>query len=311
MPPDALSAFKELQTILVSEPVMAYPRNDPPFILITDASLGDCNKPGGFGAILAQQDDVGRFRAVSYTSRKLQAQENYTPYLLEMAAAVWAMKHFKTYLISKHFMLMTDHKPLETLGTVHTRMLNRLQLTMFHFDFEIVYKKGSEMPVVYLSRNHVDAISLDDLTIRQEQDRDIEYRVLKNFLLNGTPHPDPAKHKLMAQFADTCFIKNGILWKRFKRPNEPSRVLLLLPASMWAAAIKEAHGSLLSGHDGVYKTKERLFQSYFWIAMDKDIDDHIKGCHRCQIRKKNTALPSLLEPLAQCTEPNQWIQADL
>jgi hypothetical protein len=106
---------------------------------------------------------------------------------------------------------MTDHKPLETLGTVHTRTLNQLQLAMFHFDFKIVYKKGSEMPADYLSRNHVDAISLDDLTIRQEQDRDVEYRALKNFLLNGTPHPDPAKHKLMTQFADTCFVDNGIL----------------------------------------------------------------------------------------------------
>jgi hypothetical protein len=56
-------------------------------------------------------------------------------------------------------------------------------------------------------------------------------------------------------------------------------VLLLLPASMRAAAIKEAHGPLLSGHDGVYKTKERLLQSYFWIPMDKDIDEHIKGSH--------------------------------
>jgi hypothetical protein len=61
LPPDALNAFKELQSILVSEPVMAYPRNDRPYILITDALLGDCIKPGGFGAILAQQDDQGRF----------------------------------------------------------------------------------------------------------------------------------------------------------------------------------------------------------------------------------------------------------
>ena len=42
-----------------------------------------------------------------------------TPYLLEMDAAVWAMKHFETHL-GKHFVLFTDHKPLETLGKVHT-----------------------------------------------------------------------------------------------------------------------------------------------------------------------------------------------
>ena len=45
---DAMKAFKELQTILVSEPVMAYPRRNRPYALITDASLGDSDqkKPG-------------------------------------------------------------------------------------------------------------------------------------------------------------------------------------------------------------------------------------------------------------------------
>ena len=60
---------------------MAYPRNDRPYALLTDASQGNCIKPGGFGAILAQQDDQGRFRAVAYAN-----DENYTPYLLEMHA---------------------------------------------------------------------------------------------------------------------------------------------------------------------------------------------------------------------------------
>ena len=151
---------------------MAYPRNDRPYILVTDAALGDCNKPGGFGAILAQQDDQGRFRAIAYASRKLLAHEkNYRPYLLEMDAAVWAMRHFETFLLGRHFVLMTDHKPLETLGSVHTRTFNRLQLAMIDFDFEITYKKGSEMPADYLSRNHVDSLTLDDSTIRTAQEK--------------------------------------------------------------------------------------------------------------------------------------------
>ena len=58
---------------------MAYPRNDRPYALLTDALQGDCVKPGGFGSILAQQDDQGRFRAASYASRRLNTmEENYT-----------------------------------------------------------------------------------------------------------------------------------------------------------------------------------------------------------------------------------------
>ena len=44
LPTDAMKAFKEMQTILVSEPVMAYPRRNRPFALITDSSLGDSDQ---------------------------------------------------------------------------------------------------------------------------------------------------------------------------------------------------------------------------------------------------------------------------
>ena len=87
LPEDALKAFKELQTILVSEPVMAYPRRNRPYALITDASLGDSDqkKPGGLGAILTQIDNKGEHQVIAYASRKLvQHEKNYTPYLLEI-----------------------------------------------------------------------------------------------------------------------------------------------------------------------------------------------------------------------------------
>jgi hypothetical protein len=68
------------------------------------------------------------------------------PFLLEMQAAIWGMEHFSTYLRGRKFTLYTDHRPLEKLGKVHTKTLNRLQEAMNTFDFEIIYKKGSEMP---------------------------------------------------------------------------------------------------------------------------------------------------------------------
>ncbi len=35
----------------------------------------------------------------------------------------------------------------------------------------------------------------------------------------------------------------------------PSRVVLFLPATLVPEALTEAHGELLTGHDGIYKTK--------------------------------------------------------
>ena len=185
MPDAALTAFRELQAILCSEPVVDYPRRDRPYSLITDAALGDEKNEGGLGAILTQQNEKGEHCVIAYASRKLQKHEkNYTPFLLEMQAAIWAMDHFSTYLIGRHFTLYTDHKPLEKLGKVHTRTFNRLQEIMNTYDFEIVYKKGAEMPADFLSRNVVASINLDNAELARQQQQDKFLAALRNFLLH-------------------------------------------------------------------------------------------------------------------------------
>jgi hypothetical protein len=50
LPPDALHAFKVLQQQLTLNPVMAFPRSDRPYALITDAATGTANFSGGLGA---------------------------------------------------------------------------------------------------------------------------------------------------------------------------------------------------------------------------------------------------------------------
>jgi hypothetical protein len=131
LPPDALHAFRILQQQLVSDPVMVFPRADRQYILITDAATGTADSPGGLGAILTQIDKEGNHYAISFASRQLKDYEkNYSPFLLEAAAAVWGMEVFNEYLRGKQFILFTDHKPLEKLGHLHTKTLNRLQAAL-------------------------------------------------------------------------------------------------------------------------------------------------------------------------------------
>ena len=311
MPPAAMTAFRELQSILCSEPVIAYPRRDRRYALITDAALGDDNHAGGLGAILTQMSEDGSHNVIAYASRKLQKHEmNYTPFLLEMQASIWGMEHFETYLRGKHFILYTDHKPLEKLGKVHTRTFNRLQELMNEFDFEICYKKGSEMPADFLSRNAVDAINLDMTNLAIYQDEDEILKHLKNFLLQKQLPFEPKMRNLIFQLSLHSFIEDGVLWTRLKHTAE-KRVVILAPAAIISDILKDAHGHILAGHDGVLKTKERIMQSYYWPGMDNDITLHIQKCHECQIRKPSRASPPLQSPLPQCTAPNQRIHADL
>jgi hypothetical protein len=71
---------------------------------------------------------------------------------LEAAAAVWGMDVFNEYLKGKKFILYTDHKPLEKMGHLHTKTMNRLQAALLEHNFVIHYKKGKIMLADYLSR---------------------------------------------------------------------------------------------------------------------------------------------------------------
>ncbi len=68
MPPDAQKAFIELKTALTSSPIIAFPRSDRQYALITDAATGDDMHPGGMGAILTQIDNSGQFYVIAYAA---------------------------------------------------------------------------------------------------------------------------------------------------------------------------------------------------------------------------------------------------
>ena len=84
------------------------PNFDKPFILATDASAL------GLGSILSQQDDQKKEHVIEYTSKATnETQVNYGATKLECLAVVWAVDHFRHYLLGKRFALITDHQVLQ------------------------------------------------------------------------------------------------------------------------------------------------------------------------------------------------------
>jgi hypothetical protein len=73
-----------------------------------------------------------------------RAEVNYGSYAGECLAAVWALRYFRVYLYGTHFILYTDHRPLEWLMTSQTLtgMHARWALILSEFDFEVKYRKG-------------------------------------------------------------------------------------------------------------------------------------------------------------------------
>ncbi len=162
LPRDALEAFKVLRDELCAKPVLKYPRADLLFHLSTDAATGTAEGVGGgFGAMLAQVDEKGNEMVVAYASRSLKTHEkNYSAYLAELAAAAWAIDYFDVYLRGRKFILYTDHKPIEKMGAMQKKTLNRLMQQMNEFQFVIKHRDGilNVVPDA-LSRNPVDAVT--------------------------------------------------------------------------------------------------------------------------------------------------------
>jgi hypothetical protein len=109
----------------------------------------------------------GKFeKVVAYASKSLtEAQRKFHPMEGECYALIWGIMHFRQYLYRNHFILCTDHKPLEWLATVSDahgrrgRWVDMLQ----DFSFKIIHRPGlRHTNVGALSRNPVGLATNDD-----------------------------------------------------------------------------------------------------------------------------------------------------
>ena len=144
-------AFRTLQRVLTSAPVLILPDYDKPFTLITDAS------DYATGSILEQEDALGRSHPVAYFSKSLQpAERNYEIHNKELLAIVLSLKHFRHYLQgNKHQTnIFSDHANLQYF-TMKQNIMRRQScwaLFLATFDYIIIPKPGKLNKADALSR---------------------------------------------------------------------------------------------------------------------------------------------------------------
>ena len=134
-----LKAFDELKQFLSSAPVLAMPTDEGEYYLDVDASLVGC------GAIL-QQVQGGVMRVIEYASRTFnRAERAYCVTRREMAALIFGLRHFRSYLLGRKFVCRVDHmaltyfqKTVEPVGQ-QARYLDFVA----EFDFDLQYRSGS------------------------------------------------------------------------------------------------------------------------------------------------------------------------
>ena len=157
---------------------------------------------------------------------------------------------------------------------------------MTEYDFISQYSKGEDRPSDYLSRNALSSFDVFSEDIPKLQALDCFCSSILAFLDNGTQPSDGKQATYVKAVAPSCFLEHGQLWRMLQRHGMPTRMVLIVPRELTPQLIDEAHGQILTGHDGIFKAKEILLCSYFWPNMDADISAHIVACSKCQARKK-------------------------
>ena len=142
--------FTPVKKIITEAPVLKFYNPTDEVTIQCDASQY------GLGACLMQNG-----HPIAYASRSLtNTESNYAQIEKELLAIVFGAERFESYLYGRKFTVESDHKPLEAIMKKSVvsapKRLQRMIFRLQRFDFDIIYKKGSEIFLAdMLSRSNV------------------------------------------------------------------------------------------------------------------------------------------------------------
>ena len=105
-------ALDKIKTILTTKPILAAPRHDKNYIIMSDATENT------IASILAQEDDNGIERNVAYFSRKLLPRErNYSVIEKEALGILASCLRWHDWIYGHRIIVRTDHRALAFLDS--------------------------------------------------------------------------------------------------------------------------------------------------------------------------------------------------
>ena len=278
-------SFNKLKYSLTHAPVLTLPDFNKTFEIECDAS------GTGIGAVLTQGG-----RPVAFFSEKLSgAALNYPTYDKELYALVRSLETWQHYLLSKEFVIHTDHETLKhlrgqtTLKKRHARWLEFVET----FPYVIKYKKGKDNVVAdALSRRHTLIVTMEAKImgfehIKESYATDLDFNEAFRNTEKGAFGP---------YYQHGGFLFKG---KRLCIPKGAMRELL----------VREAHGGGLMGHFGRDKTLSVLTEHFFWPHMKKDVENLCAKCTTCLKTKSRSHPYGLQMPLPIPNHP--WVDISM
>lgn len=303
------NTFQQSKSWVLSSDVLVHYDVKKPLILTCDAS------PRGVGAILSHCFD-GVEKPIAFASKSLSASEkNYSQLHKEALALVFGVKKFHKYIYGRpNVILQTDHAPLVTIfgnkrgvPCVAAARLQRWALILSAYNFEVKYRKGTELP-------HADALSRLPLPDSETLELDANYishvdnclEVFCNKLVSDDTPTTTSKDVAKLTGKDPILAKVlDFVWHGWREVNDPELVLfsrkkdelsvengcilwgsrVIIPVKLRNSILRLLHDQ----HPGINRMK-MLARSYvWWPGLDKDIEDTVSSCTICQCTRNSAS----------------------
>ena len=307
---DQQTAFEELKSKLMQDPILIYPDFNKEFYIACDAS------GYGLGAVLLQKGKL-RLMPISFASRSLNdAEKRYSATERECLAIVWALKKFRHTILGFKVNILTDHRPLLDLfkkrAFTNNQKFNRWFISVLEFgpNFQYIPGRFNTMADSLSRMNEADNVSkgtysfsfsckLTDLDldlVREEQQKDDQIREILGELLSDSDYQGDYQ------------LINGSVYKRPVGQNDCAR--LYVPATLRQEVLNLVHSHSLAGHPGLAKTCKILTRNYFWRNCTVDAKEFISKCEVCNKHKGVVNRPAPLEKYPSDLFPFEMVSMD-
>jgi hypothetical protein len=247
------------------------------FVVECDVSLS------GFGAVLVQEGHLVAFfsRPVAPRHRALAADER------ELIDLVQAVRHWRPYLLGRHFIVKTDHFSLKYLLDQRLATIPQHHWVgkLLGFDFEVEYRSGATNTVA------------DTLSKRDTEEGGL--------LAVTAPHFNFIERLRQAQATNPALVAiyDEIRAGTRKAPWSMVGGMVAMEGCLYipvdSPLLQEIMAAVHNdGHEGVHRTLHRLRHDFHFAAMRRIVQEFIQAYNTCQRYKSDHLRPTgLLQPL--------------
>jgi len=218
---------------------------------------------------LKQPQADGVEKPIAYFSKKLNdTQKCKKAIYLESYAIYEAVKYWRFWLLGRHFLVVTDHKPLANLNLKsHTdEELGDIANFLLQYDFDVVYRPGSaNAEADCLSRNPV--LEADTLS-----------STLPQHCVNFLSTSEILESQSRLSHSPSDFLIDGFLTRKIKSKNK-----ILLDHTTGLQLIERVH--LHYGHSGSHHIYNTLKNFYHFKDMYRHICAFTASCKICLCNK--------------------------